>query len=40
MVSSALTETLILQVFWLVALVLIGSLMQRKGMKRLCVQGG
>lgn len=38
--GSALTEMLILQVFWLVALVLIGSLMQRKGMKRLCVQGG
>lgn len=38
--GSALTEMLLLQAFWLVALVLIGSLMQRKGMKRLCVQGG
>ncbi len=35
-----LVETLILQVAWLAILILAGQLMQKKGMKRLCVQGG
>lgn len=38
--GSALVETLLLQVFWLAALILIGHWMQRRGMRRLCVQGG
>jgi len=38
--GAALTETLLLQVFWLVALIAIGYLMQKKGLKKLCVQGG
>ena len=32
--------TMLLQAFWLVALALLGWWMQRRGMRRLCVQGG
>lgn len=38
--GAAIAETMLLQVFWLFALMGIGYLMQRRGMKRLCVQGG
>jgi alginate O-acetyltransferase complex protein AlgI len=31
---------LLLQIFWLAALVVIGWFMQKKGLKKLCVQGG
>ena len=31
---------MLLQAFWLVALALLGWWMQRRGMRRLCVQGG
>ena len=33
-------ETMLLQLFWLLVLGCIGLLLQRKGMKKLCVQGG
>ena len=33
-------ETMLLQVFWLLTLICAGMLLQRKGMKKLCVQGG
>ena len=33
-------ETLLLQLFWLVAMVAFGYILQRRGMRRLCVQGG
>jgi ABC-2 type transport system permease protein len=40
-ISGAETmETMLLQLFWLLALVFCGMLLQRKGMKKLCVQGG
>ena len=38
--GAALTETLLLQAFWLVTLIGVGVLMQRRGIRRLCVQGG
>lgn len=38
--GAELTETLLLQLFWFAALAAIGYLMQKKGMKKLCVQGG
>lgn len=38
--GRALAETMLLQVFWLTMLILIGRWMQRRGMRRLCVQGG
>ena len=38
--GAALTETLLLQAFWLIALVALGYWMQKKGLKKLCVQGG
>ena len=38
--GSAVFEMLALQLFWLIALIGLGMLMQKKGMKRLCVQGG
>ena len=38
--GAALMEMLALQVFWLAVLGLIGYMMQRRGMRRLCVQGG
>lgn len=38
--GAALTEALLLQAFWLAALVAIGWFMQKKGLKKLCVQGG
>ena len=38
--GAALVETLILQVFWLFALGFVGWLLQHRGMRRLCVQGG
>lgn len=34
------TETMLLQIFWLVMLTLLGMYLQRRGMKKLCVQGG
>lgn len=33
-------ETMLLQLFWLILLILAGMLLQRRGMKKLCVQGG
>ena len=36
----AVTESMLLQVFWLVALVTVGVLLQRRGLRKLCVQGG
>lgn len=33
-------ETVLLQIFWLAALVGLGLLLQKKGLRRLCVQGG
>lgn len=33
-------ETICLQVFWLFAMVMIGLLLQKKGMKKMCIQGG
>ena len=38
--GSAVYEMLALQLIWLTALIGLGMLMQKKGMKRLCVQGG
>lgn len=38
--GARLAETLLLQAFWLVILVLTGWLMQRRGARRLCLQGG
>lgn len=38
--GAEMAETLALQVFWLTVLCLAGYLMQRTGMRRLCVQGG
>ena len=38
--GAALTEALLLQALWLAAFVLIGYLLQKKGLKKLCVQGG
>jgi len=38
--GAAAVESILLQVFWLIALVIIGILMQRRGMRRICVQGG
>lgn len=38
--GATLTETLLLQAGWLIALVVIGCVMQRRGLKKLCVQGG
>ena len=38
--GTMLWETLGLQVFWLIALILIGLFMQKRGMRSLCVQGG
>jgi len=38
--GAALTETLLLQAFWLVVLIAVGWIMQTKGLKKLCVQGG
>lgn len=35
-----LTEALLLQVFWLAALMGLGWLIQHRGLKRLCLQGG
>ena len=39
-VGAELAQTLLLQLFWLGALMAVGYLLQRKGMKKLCVQGG
>ena len=36
----AMLEMLLLQIFWLLALVLFGYVLQRRGLRRLCVQGG
>ncbi|MBQ1256884.1 MAG: ABC transporter permease [Clostridia bacterium] len=33
-------EAILLQVFWLICMTLCGMLLQRRGMKKLCVQGG
>lgn len=38
--GAAAAEAILLQAFWLAALALIGWRMQRRGMRRLCVQGG
>ena len=38
--GTELTQVLMLQLFWLMALGLIGYAMQRHGLRRLCVQGG
>lgn len=38
--GGALAETFALQVFWLIVLIAIGVWMQRKGLRKLCVQGG
>ena len=38
--GAALAETLLLQLFWLLALGLIGWLLQHRGLRRLVVQGG
>ena len=38
--GAAISETLLLQLFWLLALVAVGYVMQRRGLRRLCVQGG
>lgn len=38
--GGALAEVLLLQVFWLAVLGGIGYAMQRRGMRRLCLQGG
>ena len=38
--GTAAAQTLLLQAFWLAALVLLGRWMQGRGMRRLCVQGG
>ena len=38
--GRALAETLALQAFWLAALVGLGWIMQRRGLRRLCLQGG
>lgn len=38
--GAVLTETLLLQAFWLLILGCLGYTMQRQGLKRLCIQGG
>lgn len=38
--GSAMVETLILQFAWLIGLILIGYVLQRRGMRKLCIQGG
>lgn len=38
--GGALAETLLLQIFWLLALGFVGWLLQHRGMRRLCLQGG
>lgn len=38
--GAAIAQTLSLQLFWLVALCLIGGELQRRGLRRLCLQGG
>ena len=38
--GAALAETLLLQAFWLAALGLAGYALQRRGLRRLCLQGG
>lgn len=38
--GSALVEMLLLQAFWLAVLCLLGYVMQKRGLRRLCVQGG
>ena len=38
--GGALAETLLLQIFWLLALGFLGWLLQHRGMRQLCLQGG
>lgn len=38
--GSAMVETLVLQLAWFIVLAGIGYVMQRRGMKKLCIQGG
>jgi len=38
--GPAAAEAMMLQVFWLIVLILAGYALQRRGMRRLCVQGG
>lgn len=38
--GSAMIETLVLQLAWFIILAGIGYVMQRRGMKKLCIQGG
>ena len=38
--GAALGQTLLLQLFWLAALATVGSALQRRGLRRLAVQGG
>ena len=38
--GGAMVEMLCLQVFWLLVMVGFGWLLQRRGLRKLCVQGG
>lgn len=38
--GAAMVEMLLLQLFWMAALIVLGHWMQRRGTRRLCVQGG
>ena len=38
--GSAMLEMLCLQVFWLAAMGAFGWLLQKRGLRKLCVQGG